>query len=52
MQESDDEEEVMVSVGDRRVPFHEAAELVEEMSDEQRDAYNKIAQSVYAEMYD
>ena len=42
----------MVSVGDRRVPLHEAAELVEEMTDDQRDAYNKIFQSVYADMYD
>lgn len=52
MQESDEEEEIMVSVGDRRVPLHEAAELVEEMTDDQRDAYNKIFQSVYADMYD
>ena len=51
MQESDEEEEIMVSVGDRRVPLHEAAELVEEMTDDQRDAYNKIFQSVYADMY-
>lgn len=50
--ESDEEEEILVSVGDRQVPFHEAAELVEDMTDSQRDAYNKIACSVYSDMYD
>ena len=52
MMESDEEEEIMVEVGDRKVPFHEAAELVDEMTDEQRDAYNRVAQNVYSEMYD
>lgn len=50
--ESDEEEEITVAVGDKQVPFHEAAELVDEMTEEQRDAYNKIAQSVYSDMYD
>lgn len=50
--EESEEEEVMVSVGSRKVPFHEAAELVSQMTDEQREAYNKLAQSLYADLYD
>ncbi|XP_067945802.1 general transcription factor IIE subunit 1-like [Watersipora subatra] len=52
MMESDDDEEIMVAVGDKEVAFHEAAELVDEMTDEQREAYNRVAQNVYSAMYD
>lgn len=47
-----DEEEVLVEVGNRKVPFDEAAGLVDKMTDEQRDKYNIIARSIYADMYD
>lgn len=51
-QDSDDEQEVMVNVGDRKVAIEEAADLVDQMTDEQREEYNKIVRSLYADMYD
>ncbi|KAF6017789.1 GTF2E1 [Bugula neritina] len=47
-----DDEEIMVSVGDRKVAIHKAALLVEEMTDEQRDEYNRLASSLYSDMYE
>lgn len=50
--ETYEDEEIMVEVGNRKVPFHEAAELVDEMTTEQQDAYNETAQKVYSAMYE
>ena len=51
-QDSEEDEDVLVEVGNRKVPFDEAAGLVDKMTDEQRDKYNSIARSIYADMYD
>ena len=52
--ESDDEDEhPVVSIGDQRVPYHEVTqEMVQQMTAAEKDAYIKMGQEMYEDMYD
>jgi len=48
--EESEEEEVMVMVAGRKVPFHEAQAMVDQMTETEKDLYNRTARQMISDM--
>lgn len=51
--ESDEDDNLMVSVGDHRYPLNEVTEeLISRMTADEKEAYIRLTQDLYASIYD